>query len=218
MITGRSCSSPIAARSPFASFRAAADLGMEQHRRSIRPTTRQPAYEKADAAIALPGRGVAAYLDGDAIIARRARDAAPTAIHPGYGFLSENADFARRCAEAGITFVGPDARDPRPASATSTGRGSLPREVGVPTLPGTAAPDDPRRGPGVPGGARRRRRRDGQGGCRRRRPRHAPGARATASWRRPSPAAARRQPRPSVIGRSLRRAAHAARRATSRCR
>src|SRR3546814_9788191 len=61
---------------------------------------------KADQAIALPGRGVAAYLDGAAIL-RAAQEAGATAIHPGYGFLSENAGFARACADAGITFVGP---------------------------------------------------------------------------------------------------------------
>ena len=61
---------------------------------------------KADEAVELPGRGVAAYLDGAAII-RAAKDTGATAIHPGYGFLSENADFARACAAAGITFVGP---------------------------------------------------------------------------------------------------------------
>jgi acetyl/propionyl-CoA carboxylase alpha subunit len=59
----------------------------------------------ADEARALPGRGATAYLD--------ARAAAATAsgcdaIHPGYGFLAKRADFARMCAEVGLTFVGPD--------------------------------------------------------------------------------------------------------------
>ncbi|MFF4505867.1 carboxyl transferase domain-containing protein [Streptomyces sp. NPDC001401] len=46
------------------------------------------------------------YLDGGALLAA-ARTAGCDFLHPGYGFLSENADFARRCAEAGVTFVGP---------------------------------------------------------------------------------------------------------------
>ncbi len=50
--------------------------------------------------------GVKAYLDGEAVLAAaKANDC--DCVHPGYGFLAENAGFARRCAEAGITFVGP---------------------------------------------------------------------------------------------------------------
>jgi len=61
---------------------------------------------KVDEARPLRGAGVAAYLDIEQII-QVARDAACDAIHPGYGFLSENSAFARRCEEAGIIFVGP---------------------------------------------------------------------------------------------------------------
>ncbi len=60
----------------------------------------------ADEAVVLGGRGVRAYLDIEDVVAR-AVDANCDAIHPGYGFLAENADFAAACAEAGITFVGP---------------------------------------------------------------------------------------------------------------
>ena len=63
---------------------------------------------KADHAIALKGAGAKAYLDGERIIAI-AKEAGCDAIHPGYGFLSENASFARRCGEEGIAFVGPRA-------------------------------------------------------------------------------------------------------------
>ncbi|MEW6461584.1 MAG: carboxyl transferase domain-containing protein [Pseudomonadota bacterium] len=63
---------------------------------------------KADLAVALEGRGVAAYLDMDQLIASAVAQGC-TAIHPGYGFLAENAEFARRCQAAGLTFIGPTA-------------------------------------------------------------------------------------------------------------
>lgn len=61
---------------------------------------------KADLAVPLKGRGVPAYLDMDQLIAIAAAHGCD-AIHPGYGFLAENAEFARRCQAAGITFIGP---------------------------------------------------------------------------------------------------------------
>ncbi|MFW8642399.1 biotin carboxylase N-terminal domain-containing protein [Rhizobium beringeri] len=66
-----------------------------------------PAVSMADMAIAVSGRTpVAAYLDTAQIIAA-AREASVGAIHPGYGFLAENAEFARAVVESGIAFVGP---------------------------------------------------------------------------------------------------------------
>ncbi len=62
--------------------------------------------KRVDEAIPLKGRGAAPYLDIAAVIAA-ARAAKCDAIHPGYGFLSENAALARDCAEAKLTFVGP---------------------------------------------------------------------------------------------------------------
>ena len=66
-----------------------------------------PAVAAADAAIPITGKTpVAAYLDIDEIL-RAASEAGADAIHPGYGFLSENANFARRVAGAGLAFIGP---------------------------------------------------------------------------------------------------------------
>ena len=60
----------------------------------------------ADEAILIPGAGPRAYLDIDEII-HAAKESGCNAIHPGYGFLSERADFALRCREANIVFIGP---------------------------------------------------------------------------------------------------------------
>src|SRR6478609_10249337 len=63
---------------------------------------------KADEAyrVGKPGEPIRAYLDIPGIV-DLAKSVGVDAIHPGYGFLSENANFARACAEAGIVFVGP---------------------------------------------------------------------------------------------------------------
>lgn len=60
----------------------------------------------ADQSVPLQGLGAGAYLDADQIIAA-ARDNGCMAIAPGYGFLSENAQFAEKCQAAGIAFIGP---------------------------------------------------------------------------------------------------------------
>ena len=92
----------------------------------------------AEAALPLRGRGVAAYLDADQIVAM-ALEAGCDAIHPGYGFLSEDAAFARLCGEKGIAFVGP-----RPELLELFGdkvrARSLATACEVPLLPGTDGP------------------------------------------------------------------------------
>ena len=61
---------------------------------------------KADEVVTLAGSGVASYLDIEQMISA-AQSTGCDAVHPGYGFLAENAEFAQRCAEANLTFVGP---------------------------------------------------------------------------------------------------------------
>ncbi|MGD0120301.1 MAG: biotin carboxylase N-terminal domain-containing protein, partial [Candidatus Binatus sp.] len=92
---------------------------------------------KADEARRLSGAGAAAYLDGEQIVAL-AKEAGCDAIHPGYGFLSENAAFARRCTLAGITFVGPRAEMLELFGDKVQAR-ALAERCGVPILRGTSA-------------------------------------------------------------------------------
>ncbi|HLX38763.1 MAG TPA: biotin carboxylase N-terminal domain-containing protein, partial [Candidatus Binataceae bacterium] len=89
-------------------MRAAAELGIATVAVYSDDDLHSLHTRKADQAVALKGNGARAYLDAERIIAV-AKEAGCDAIHPGYGFLSENADFARRCAAAGIAFVGPRA-------------------------------------------------------------------------------------------------------------
>ncbi|MBE2179603.1 MAG: pyruvate carboxylase [Chthoniobacterales bacterium] len=121
-------------------FRAANELGM----RTIAIYADEDRFSihrfKADEAYVI-GRGkgpVGAYLDIGGIVGL-ARDRGVEMIHPGYGFLSENAGFARACEDAGITFVGP-----RPEllemMGDKTAARALAIKAGVPVLPGTEEP------------------------------------------------------------------------------
>ncbi len=84
-----------------------------------------------------------AYLDIEGIVAL-AREKGVDAIHPGYGFLSENPAFARACAEAGILFIGPDARILEMMGDKTAAR-DVARRVDVPILQGTDEPVSDRR-------------------------------------------------------------------------
>src|SRR5687768_15822148 len=86
--------------------RAAAELGIRSHAVFSEDDADSSHVYKADRAHPLTGQGPAAYLDAAQIVGV-ARTAGCDAIHPGYGFLSENADFAHQCARAGVRFVGP---------------------------------------------------------------------------------------------------------------
>ncbi|MEQ9197288.1 MAG: carboxyl transferase domain-containing protein [Parvibaculum sp.] len=89
----------------------------------------------ADEALPLTGTGAAAYLDIAQIVAE-AKKAGCDAIHPGYGFLSENAGFAEECAKAGIVFVGPSPEALRLFGDKAQAR-ALAEKEGVPLFPGT---------------------------------------------------------------------------------
>ncbi len=126
-------------------FRAARELGIgcvavysEADRDALH-------VRRADDAYLLgPGAPSASYLDQDRVFAA-ARKAGADAIHPGYGFLAENASFARRCAEEGIAWIGPPAE-----AIDAMGSKIRAREImlaaGVPIVPGTTERvDDPAR-------------------------------------------------------------------------
>ena len=104
------------------------------------PDAAAPFVTLADEAVRLPGAAPAdTYLRGDLILAAAAATGAD-AIHPGYGFLSENAAFARDCAAAGVVFVGPPAEAIAAMGAKLTAK-SLMEAAGVAVLPGVAVAD-----------------------------------------------------------------------------
>jgi acetyl/propionyl-CoA carboxylase alpha subunit/acetyl-CoA carboxylase carboxyltransferase component len=118
--------------------RAAAELDLATVAVFAADDARSLHVKAADHAIALPGAGARAYLDIEAII-DTARRAGCDAIHPGYGFLSENAGLARACAAAHITFIGPspEALD---AFGDKAKARALASQRGVPIVAGTDGP------------------------------------------------------------------------------
>ena len=121
-------------------FRAANELGMrtvaiysQEDRLALHRFKADEAYQVG------AGKGpVEAYLDIPGIIAI-AKEHEVDAIHPGYGFLSENAALARACAEAGLTFVGPTP-ELLELLGDKTAARRLAASAGVPVLPGTESP------------------------------------------------------------------------------
>lgn len=125
--------------------RAAAELGIPSTAIFAEDDSASLHTRKTDRAIPLAGSGAAAYLDGEQILSL-AKANGCDAIHPGYGFLSENAAFARRCADEGITFVGPTP-DILELFGDKVRSRALAEQLHVPVLRGSsvlASPDDAR--------------------------------------------------------------------------
>ncbi|WP_327006676.1 ATP-grasp domain-containing protein [Dactylosporangium sp. NBC_01737] len=99
-----------------------------------------PHVAEADYAVHLPGNApTATYLRGDLLIAA-ARKCGADAVHPGYGFLSENADFARAVIDAGLTWVGPSPKAIAMMGSKLEAKALL-ADVGVPMLPTAVEPE-----------------------------------------------------------------------------
>jgi acetyl/propionyl-CoA carboxylase alpha subunit len=104
------------------------------------PDADAPFVSDADEAVALPGNTAAeTYLRPELIIAAALATGAQ-AVHPGYGFLSENAEFADACAAAGLIFVGPPP-DAIRLMGSKTAAKQLMADAGVPVLPGISIDD-----------------------------------------------------------------------------
>ena len=118
--------------------RAAADLDIKSFAVYSPEDSRSLHVLAADEALALKGKGVAAYLDIEQII-DLAKSSGCDAIHPGYGFQSENPAFARRCSEEGLVFIGPR-QDILEMFGNKAEARALAKRCGVPLLPGTMGP------------------------------------------------------------------------------
>ncbi len=120
-------------------FRSAHELGI----RTVAIYTHEDRYAlhrfKADEAynVGKPGEPIRAYLDIDNIVAM-AKDRGVDGVHPGYGFLSENPQFAQACQDAGITFVGPTVQALEQLGDKTFAR-NIAQKIGVPVLGGTSA-------------------------------------------------------------------------------
>ncbi|MEM8986650.1 MAG: carboxyl transferase domain-containing protein [Pseudomonadota bacterium] len=114
---------------------AAADLGVKSLAVYSEDDASALHRYKSDDSAPLKGIGPAAYLDGAQLV-RLAEENGCDAVHPGYGFLSENADFVRQCAAAGLTFVGPTAEVLDLFANKAKARAAA-QKIGAPVNPGS---------------------------------------------------------------------------------
>ena len=118
-------------------FRTARAMGMRCVAVFADADADAPFVTEADVAVRLPG----GYLNGEAVVAA-AIEAGADAVHPGYGFLAENAGFARAVAAAGLVWVGPGP-DAIETMGDKLAAKAAAAAVGVPTLPSSEDPGDP---------------------------------------------------------------------------
>ncbi|MET3919319.1 acetyl-CoA carboxylase biotin carboxylase subunit [Arthrobacter sp. UYEF20] len=122
--------------------RTAREMGIETVLAASEPDADSLAARSADKVVVVgPAPAPASYLNQDAMISA-ALDSGCDAVHPGYGFLSENSVFARKVADAGLIWVGPDADAIEMMGNKSLARESA-RRAGVPVLRGSDGPLDP---------------------------------------------------------------------------
>jgi len=119
-------------------MRTCREMGISTVAVYAEPDARAPHAYFADERVALTGPSPRqAYLDIDQLL-RVARDKGADAVHPGYGFLSENPGFSEACADNGLTFIGPSASSMRAMGDKVEARRRM-TEAGVPVVPGTTA-------------------------------------------------------------------------------
>ena len=121
-------------------IRACREMGIESVAVYSDADARAPHVVLADRAVRIgPAAPAESYLSAEALVAA-ARESGAEAVHPGYGFLSENPAFAAACASAGVTFIGPPARAIERMGSKIAAR-QLAQEAGVPVVPGEVPAD-----------------------------------------------------------------------------